>query len=358
MNLKKTIIIILILSIIPWITASKLNAEKKEFKVAWSIYAGWMPWDYAENSGILKKWADHYGIKIKLIRMDYIPSIEAYVTGQVDGCVMTNMECLDMPAASGIDSTALIIGDYSNGNDALLVRDNLKIKDLKGKSISLVELSVSHYLLARALEKNGLKESDVKVINTSDSDIGPIFISNKSSKAVITWNPIVMEIEKTKGITNIFTSANIPEEVLDMMVVNTKTLKNNPALGKALTGAWYEIMDIMTKKDAKATKALTYMAKSAECSLEDYKAQLKTTAMFYKAADAVKFVTGKSIKEKMNFVRNFCFSHGLLGENAKSVDVVGIIYPDGTIAGNKKKTNFRFDVTYMKMAAEGKLKVK
>jgi NitT/TauT family transport system substrate-binding protein len=27
-----------------------------------------------------------------------------------------------------------------------------------------------------------------------------------------------------------------------MMVVNTQTLKDNPALGKALTGAWYEMM--------------------------------------------------------------------------------------------------------------------
>ncbi len=358
MTIKKTLIIIILFSLIPFITSTKLNAETKEFKVAWSIYAGWMPWDYAENSGILKKWADNYGIKIKLIRMDYIPSIEAYVAGQVDGCVMTNMECLDMPAASGIDSTALIVGDYSNGNDALLVRDNLKIKDLKGKSISLVELSVSHYLLARALEINGLKENDVKVINTSDSDIGPIFISNKSSKAVITWNPIVMEIEKTPGISKIFTSADIPEEVLDLMIVNTKTLKNNPSLGKALTGAWFEIMDIMTRKNDKAKNALTYMAKSAECSLDDYKAQLDTTAMFYKAEDAVKFVTGKSIKEKMNFVRNFCFSHGLLGENAKSVDVVGIVYPDGTIAGNKIKPKFRFDTTYMKLFAEGKLKIK
>ncbi len=356
--LKKTIIIILMLSVATLITTNNLKAEKKEFKIAWSIYAGWMPWDFAEHSKILNKWADNYGIKIKLVRMDYIPSIEAYVTGQVDGCAMTNMECLDMPAASGIDSTALIVGDYSNGNDALLVRDNLKIKDLKGKSISLVELSVSHYLLARALEKNGLKESDVKVVNTSDSDIGPIFISNKSTKAVITWNPIVMEIQKTKGVSSIFTSANIPEEVLDIMVVNTKTLKNNPALGKALTGAWYEIMDIMTKQDKKATEALTYMAKSAECSLEDYKAQLKTTAMFYKASDAVKFVTGKSIKKKMDFVRNFCFKHGLLGENAKSVDIIGIVYPDGTIAGNKAKPKFRFDLKYMKMAADGKLKLK
>ena len=39
-------------------------AEKTSFNVAWSIYVGWMPWDYADRSGILKKWADKYGIEI------------------------------------------------------------------------------------------------------------------------------------------------------------------------------------------------------------------------------------------------------------------------------------------------------
>ena len=69
---------------------------------------------------------------------------------------MTNMECLDMPAASGIDSTALIMGDYSNGNDAILTRKGgTWISCLPGKTVNLVELSVSHYLLARALEKSG-----------------------------------------------------------------------------------------------------------------------------------------------------------------------------------------------------------
>ncbi len=355
-KLKGIMISILVLVMFMGVTSTNAWAEKPSFKVAWSIYAGWMPWDYAGYSGILKKWADAYNIKIELVRMDYIPSVEAYVAKQVDGCVMTNMECLDMPAASGIDSTALIVGDYSNGNDAILVRDNLKIKDLKGKSISLVELSVSHYMLARCLEMNGMKEKDVKVVNTSDSDIGPIFVSNKSQKVVVTWNPIVMEIEQTPGVSKIFTSADIPGEVLDMMVVNTKTLKKHPELGKALTGAWYEIMDIMSKKGAAADKALSEMAKAAECSLVEYKAQVKTTAMFYTPGKAVKFVSGEDIKKKMDFVRQFCFKHGLLGENAPNVDVVGIQYPDGSIQGDPKSVTFRFDVTYMKMAADGKLK--
>ncbi len=41
-------------------------APKKDFKVAWSIYAGWMPWGYASDHGIVKKWADKYGLKIEV----------------------------------------------------------------------------------------------------------------------------------------------------------------------------------------------------------------------------------------------------------------------------------------------------
>jgi NitT/TauT family transport system substrate-binding protein len=337
--------------------ATALAGQKTKFKVAWSIYAGWMPWDYADNSGIIKKWADAYDIDIEMVRMDYIPSIEAYVANQVDGCVMTNMECLDMPSASGIDTTVLIVGDYSNGNDALLVRDNLDIKGLKGKQVSLVELSVSHYLLVRALQKNGMKEKDVSVINTSDSDIAPVFLSDDSQKAVVTWNPMVMQIAQNPGITSLFTSADIPGEVIDMMVVNTKTLQKNPALGKALTGAWFEVMQVMSKRGPSSEKALSNMAQAAGCSLMEYKNQVKTTAMFYSPQSALDFTQSKEIKDKMNFVREFCFAHGLLGENAASVDAVGIQYPDGSVQGDPNEITFRFDTTFMKMAADGALKV-
>jgi NitT/TauT family transport system substrate-binding protein len=329
-------------------------AKPKKYTVAWSIYAGWMPWDYAGHSGILKKWADKYGIKIDLVRMDYIPSVEAFVAKKVDACVMTNMECLDMPASSGVDCTILIMGDYSNGNDAILTRDGIGISDLPGNNICLVELSVSHYLLARCLDMNGLKESDVNLINTSDSDIGPVFLSNKSQKVVITWNPIVMEIEQAPGIRKIFTSADIPGEILDLMVVNTDVLKGNPDFGKALTGAWYEIMNIMSKRGPEADKALSFMAESAGASLVEYKKQLATTAMFYTPQSAVDYTKSNEIKEKMNFVRQFCYKHGLLGENAASADVVGIQYPDGTFQGDRKNIKMRFDVTYMQHAAEDK----
>src|SRR5947209_18799846 len=63
-------------------------AEKTSFNVAWSIYVGWMPWDYADQSGILGKWAAKYGIKIKLTQInDYVESINQYTAGMFDACV-------------------------------------------------------------------------------------------------------------------------------------------------------------------------------------------------------------------------------------------------------------------------------
>ena len=132
--------------------AKSTEAESgKTYQVAWSHYTGWEPWGYAENSGILKKWADKYKIDIKLTLVnDYIESINLYTTGKFDACTMTNMDALTIPAVGGIDSTAAIIGDFSNGNDGIVMKNGNSVADLKGRDISLVELSVSHYLLARA----------------------------------------------------------------------------------------------------------------------------------------------------------------------------------------------------------------
>src|SRR5271170_6101317 len=100
-----------------------IATEKTSFNVAWSIYVGWMPWDFADQSGILKKWGDKYGIKIKLTQInDYVESINQYTAGGFDGCVMTNMDMLTIPAAGGVDSTALIVGDFSNGNDGVVLK--------------------------------------------------------------------------------------------------------------------------------------------------------------------------------------------------------------------------------------------
>jgi NitT/TauT family transport system substrate-binding protein len=331
-------------------------AEKTSFKIAWSIYVGWMPWDYANQSGILKKWADKYGIKIQLTQInDYVESINQYTAGGFDGCVMTNMDMLTIPAAGGVDSTAVIMGDYSNGNDGIVLKGkSKKLTDIKGQKVNLVELSVSHYLMARALSTVGLSERDVKVVNTSDADIVGAFAS-PGSTAVVTWKPQLSTVIKTPNTSLVFDSSKVPGEIMDLMVVNTATLKANPKLGKALVGAWYETLSVMFKGDANTKTARTAMAKASGTDLPDFESQLATTKMFTTAPEAYEFMNSEGVFKTMDLVRKFSFDHGLLGDGAKSVDVVGIEFPGGKVLGNPKNIKMRIDNSYTKLAIDGKL---
>ncbi len=332
--------------------AVSVQASAKEYKVAWSHYTGWEPWAYASHAGILDKWAKKYNIKIKLdLINDYIESINLYTAGKYDACTMTNMDALTIPAVGGIDSTALIVGDFSNGNDGIVMRGGNSVKDLKGRKVKLVELSVSHYLLSRALTLNGLKEKDLKVVNTSDADIGSVYLSDKNAAAV-TWNPILMNVMKDKDTKLIFDSSMIPGEIIDLLVVKTKA---PDTLKKALVGAWYETMAIMSGKGKKTDEAIAFMAKNAGSSVEDFKRQLKTTKMFYKAADAARFTKSAEPGKTMEYVRTFSFNKGLFGANAPDKNFVGIEMADGKILGNKSNVKLRFTADYMTMAAEGKL---
>lgn len=331
-------------------------AEKTSFNVAWSIYVGWMPWDYADQSGILKKWATKYGIKIKLTQInDYVESINQYTAGQFDACVMTNMDMLTIPAAGGVDSTAVIVGDYSNGNDGVVLKGaGSKLADIKGRKINLVELSVSHYLLARALNSIGLRERDVKIVNTSDADVVAAF-STPASSAVVTWKPQLSAVLATPNAQLVFDSSKIPGEIVDLMVVNTATLAANPKLGKALAGAWYETLALMARNDAAGKAAQAAMGKASGTDLAGFTSQLATTRLFMTPADALQFTTGDGIFKSMDMVRKFSFEHGILGQGAGSADIVGIQFPGGKLLGDAHNVKMRFEPGYMKLAADGAL---
>ncbi|WP_159949734.1 putative urea ABC transporter substrate-binding protein [Rhizobium sp. 18065] len=328
---------------------------KKDFKVAWSIYVGWMPWGYANDKGIVKKWADKYGINIEVTQFnDYVESMNQYTAGAFDAVTLTNMDGLSIPAAGGVDTTAVIVGDFSSGNDAVILKGKDKLEDIKGSNVNLVEFSVSHYLLARALETIGSSERDVKVVNTSDADMVGAYKADDVN-AVVTWNPLVASIMEDPSAKKVFDSSQIPGEIIDLMVANSDVLKDNPDFGKALAGIWYDTMAVMTADTDEGKAARTAMGAASGTDLAGFESQMAATKLFDKAADAVAFTTSPDLSKTMDLVRAFLFEKGLLGSGAASADVIGIEMPDGSVLGDKENVKFRFTATYMDAAAKGAL---
>ncbi len=335
------------------VMAEPADGPAPEFDIGWSIYAGWMPWPYAEQEGIIDKWAEKYGIVINMVQVnDYIESLNQYTAGTLDGVTSTNMDALTIPAAGGRDTTVLIMGDYSNGNDGIVLKEGDSIADLDGQTVNLVELSVSHYLLARALEMADMTMPQVSTVNTSDADMVGAWQTPEVT-AVVTWNPPLSEILAMDDGTEVFDSSQIPNEIQDLMVVSTETLAENPELGMALVGAWYETMGVITgDMEEEATAA---MASIAGTTPDSFAGQLATTYLYTDPAAAVAYVTSPDLIEHSDLVRQFSFDQGLYGPGADSVDAIGMEFPGGETLGDTGNIQLRFDSTYMQMAADGSL---
>jgi NitT/TauT family transport system substrate-binding protein len=168
----------------------------------------------------------------------------------------------------------------------------------------------------------------------------------------VTWKPMVSQIAKAKDVQTVFNSAQIPGEILDLLVVRTEVLKrpDGDKFAKAITGAWYEVMGQMN-----SDKVLASMAEGSQDTLASYKEQLSTTHMFYTPQSAMAQTTGADVKKTMDLVRKFCFTHGLLGEKTASADDVAIQFPDGSVLGKADRVLLRFNASYMQMAMQGKL---
>jgi len=316
-------------------------------KIAWSHYTGWEPLGFMQDSGILAKWNEKYGTDVQIVFVgDYIDSLTLYSSGQFQGVSVTNMDVLAIPGVGGTHSTALIVGDYSNGNDGLVLKGYSSLSEVD-TNINIVEYSVSHYLLARCAEMEGVDLDSLTLENTMDADI-PAVVEATDNIAAVSWNPMLMTIQNLEGVSVVCTSAQIPGEIIDMVVVSDDVDENSR---KALVGAWYETMALMQAGDV---KTLEFMAEQAGSSVSDFEAQLETTAMFYNAADAVAFTRDATLKATMTSVVNFSFNAGVY-DGVSTPDELGVRFADGSVMGDASNVMLTFDPSVMQMAADGGL---
>ncbi|MBF6058548.1 putative urea ABC transporter substrate-binding protein [Thiomicrorhabdus heinhorstiae] len=331
------------------LSMAAVSYAKDKYTIAWTIYAGSMPLAYAQDSGILQKWGDRYGFDLEAVQLnDYIEAQTQFTAGTFDAVIAISLDALTIPAASGIDTTAVMPLSTSAGSDGIIIcGKNKTLKDLQGKRVNLVELSGSHYMLIRALETIGLSEKDVTVVNTSDADIAAIF-EDPNSEVVATWKPQLSEIlSQYPDSTLVFDSADIYGEIVDVMAVKTEALKHKPELGKAIAGAWYEALSIMQDiQNPKHSEMMAYMSKALHTDEQGLDNQLKTIDFFI-PEKAEKFVTSAEYPSKLKEMTQFAFEHGLLGEGASSADFIGIETGDHQIVGDRNNVKLRFPTTWL-----------
>jgi len=271
----------LLSSLILTVLSAVLPADA-EIKVGLSDWTGWVAWYVAQDQGYFRK----YGADVKLIWFaNYSDSISALSTGQLDANSQTWSDTLG-PLAKGLPLKVVLVNDNSAGNDALMVGPRIKtFADLRHHTVALEQYSISQFVLYTALARNGLTGQDVNVINLSAGDAAAAFISGRVDAAVV-WNPWISEIQKSGKGTALFTSAQMPGLIPDLLVAQQRSIQSKRGDFVGMLRAWFDTEAFIR---AQPDRAVAIMSKVVRMSPERYRVFLPGTRFFDAAANLEAF---------------------------------------------------------------------
>jgi NitT/TauT family transport system substrate-binding protein len=261
---------------------ARVPCAQAEIKVGVSDWTGWVAWYVAQDQGYFRK----YGADVKLAWFaNYSDSIAALSTGQLDANSQTWSDTLG-PLAKGLPLKVVLVNDNSAGNDALMVGPRIKtFADLRGHKIALEQYSISHFVLYTALAHNGLKPTDVNVVNLSAGDAAAAFMSGRVDAAVV-WNPWISQIEKSGQGRALFTSAQMPGLIPDLLVAQARAVQAHRKDFVGMIRAWFDAVAFI---HAQPEHAVVIMSKVVSMSPDQYRVFLPGTRFFDAAANQQAF---------------------------------------------------------------------
>ncbi len=248
-------------------------------KIAFSTWVGYGPLYIAEQEGYFKK----NGVDVELIKMEdpkeRFPALMADRIEMIASTVDTAL--LYMKTPTDFQYVAAI--DDSDGGDGIIAKKDItSVADLKGKKVGVNKGSVSEFYLNDLLDKAGLKESDLNVVNMTAGDAGSAFVTGRVDAAV-TWEPWLSR-GKAAPFGHLLTdSSQTPGLITDVLIAKTDWIKAHQQDVAAVVKSWMEAVALYEQHP---DEAIPIMAKGVGGWLKDPK-DFKDTlggVKFYDAA--------------------------------------------------------------------------
>lgn len=321
------------------------DGEKPSFSLAWSEYPSWSVFGVADEKGLIdgkegklgpveKEW----GVDIVLQEADYDTCLTLYGSSSIDAVCMTNMDSL--APCLGRDSVAALPTSTSVGADACIVVGIENLEGLKGKTTHGLEKSVSQYAFERVLLKKGLDPAEFPFKNMDPAAAATAMqTGHEDIQSIMVWNPFVLQTLRDKTDSKrLFDSAEIPEEIIDMVVVGKDVLEKpkGEEFVCAVIDTFYRVNKLLADPDEGDETLVALGAKFSSLGLEDMKQVVKET-QFYKTPDeALSLFEAETFQtQTMPTVVDFCVSHAIVDEKP-------------TVGFDKGGAQLNFDASFIK----------
>jgi NitT/TauT family transport system substrate-binding protein len=164
-------------------------------------------------------------VSVRLVQFESMSdSRRAFERGQLDGYFGTVFEVLQAKANSTRNPRIVRVLDCSQGFDVVLARPGIDdITGIRGRTVAVEPGSLNVYLLARALEMHGMGLDEVRMAGMEPGEMGAALRQGQVDAAV-GYPPASSAIEDSGWAHPIFTSAEIPGEIVDVLAFDASVL--------------------------------------------------------------------------------------------------------------------------------------
>jgi NitT/TauT family transport system substrate-binding protein len=252
----------------------------EQIKIAVSVWLGYAPLYLAKEKGFYQK----RGLDVDVVVINSpVDRRAAFAADRIQGFA-TTVDTLVMTAAAEtpIPVKQVLVLDASHGADGLVAKKDIKtIKDLKGKTVAgQMGGGASYFWLNWVLTQNGMKLSDLKMVDMRAPDAGAAFVAEKVDAAV-TWEPWLHRAKATPHGHVLYSSDKTPGIIVDSLGFKPEFLAKRGDDVKKIVAAWNEAIAFMQSNSAEAD---AIMAKFSNLTPEIFAIE-KAGVIFYGAKE-------------------------------------------------------------------------
>ncbi|MFC3608233.1 ABC transporter substrate-binding protein [Stutzerimonas tarimensis] len=225
----------------------------EKMRVATVVWAGYGPFYVADKLDLFKP----HGLELDLQFFNdpaLIPT--AMASRSVDGGMLTYDQVVSS-VARGLKHRVVMPIDFSNGGDAIVADASINsIEDFRGKKVGYNPLSPSDFLLAYALQQNGMSKSDIAEINMTPEGI-PGAMASGGLPVGVTYEPNVSQILSMGGgdkFKVVFSSSDAPGLITDVLVFDEAVIARKPEAIKAMMKGYLDGLQYMQDNPDKAAE--------------------------------------------------------------------------------------------------------
>ena len=192
--------------------------------------------------------------------------LRAYRNKTIDVAALTLDEALfliqDQP-----DTKIILVMDLSAGADVLIAQRHIEhLSELSGKYVGLESSALGAFVWALAKEKHAPALTDVKVVNMEFTRHERAFL-NQEIDAVVTFEPVKSKLIEAGGNV-LFSSKEIPGEIVDVLVAREAVIDQYPSKLQHLVDGWFAGLTFLREERTRALQEMVGRLKMDEASLD------------------------------------------------------------------------------------------